>query len=139
MNFHYRTNSVNINDWNFSINSKNPVFGPFLVHFPSFWGKTIFRRKSSSATYNFKHSIFTTWPVDSLFFTVRKYNFFRRILELSRPIFQKNFNFQKFGHRTVLFSSDDIIWSSSMIYNKAVFELFQNLHFQIYASQFMTS
>ena len=42
VNFHYRTNSVNTN---FSINSKNPVFGPFLVHFPNFRGKYFFPRK----------------------------------------------------------------------------------------------
>ena len=54
------------------------------------------------------HSIFTIWPVDSLSFTVRKYNFFRRSLELPRPIFQENLNFQKFGHRTILLSSNDI-------------------------------
>ena len=29
----------------------------------------------------FGHSIFTTWPVDSLIFAVRKYKFFKRILE----------------------------------------------------------
>ena len=32
-----------------------------------------------------------------------------------------------------------IIWPSLMIYWKAVFELFQKLYLQIYASQFMTS
>ena len=55
------------------------------------------------------HIIVTTWPFDGLFFTVRKYAFFRRILVLSRPIFQKNFIFQKFGHRTVLFLSDEMM------------------------------
>ena len=53
MNFHYRTNSVKMNDQNFSINSKNPISGPFLVHFPSFWGKKIFPRKSGSTMQNF--------------------------------------------------------------------------------------
>ena len=37
----------------FSINSKNPVFGPFWVHFPNFWGKNNFPGKSSSVTPNF--------------------------------------------------------------------------------------
>ena len=55
----------------------------------------------------FGHSIFTACPVDSFLFTVRKYNFFRRILELSRPIFQKNLNFKKFWHRAVLFPSNE--------------------------------
>ena len=32
-----------------------------------------------------------------------------------------------------------IIWPSLMIYWKVVFELFQKLYLQIYASQFMTS
>ena len=31
------------------------------------------------------------------------------ILKFSKLIFEKNLNFQKFGHRTVLFSSDDIL------------------------------
>ena len=51
----------------------------------------------------FGHSIFTAWPVYNLLFTVRKCNFFRKILELPTPIFQKNLNFQKCGHRAVLF------------------------------------
>ena len=44
--FHYRINSVKIND---QINSKNPVFSIF----PNFRGKKIFSGKSSSVTYNF--------------------------------------------------------------------------------------
>ena len=40
--FHYRTNSVKINDKNFSINSKNHAFGPFMVHFSGFWCKNFF-------------------------------------------------------------------------------------------------
>ena len=51
----------------------------------------------------FGHSIFTAWPVYNFLFTVRKCNFFRKILELPTPIFQKNLNFQKCGHRAVLF------------------------------------
>ena len=46
INFHYRINSVRINDKFFSINSKNPVFGTFLVCFPNFGGKKIFSGKS---------------------------------------------------------------------------------------------
>ena len=41
---------------NFSIYSKNPVFGPFLVHFPSFWGKKVFQENpalSRTASYGF--------------------------------------------------------------------------------------
>ena len=41
-NFHYRTNSVKINDRIFQYIQKNPVFGPFLSHFHNFWGKKIF-------------------------------------------------------------------------------------------------
>ena len=51
INFHYRTNSVKIND-NFSINSKNHVFGPFLVQFLYFGGKN-FSGKSGSLMHNF--------------------------------------------------------------------------------------
>ena len=40
-NFHYRTNSLKINDTIFQY-LKNPVFAPFLVHFPNFWGKKSF-------------------------------------------------------------------------------------------------
>ena len=36
-------------------------------------------------------------------------------------------------------SSLCIIWPSLMMQHKAVFELFQKLHLQIYASQFMAS
>ena len=41
INFHYRTNSAKIND-KFSKYSKNPVIGPFLVHFLNFGGKKFF-------------------------------------------------------------------------------------------------
>ena len=44
INFHYRINSVKIKK--FSINSKNHVFRPFLVHFPNFGGKFFFSGKS---------------------------------------------------------------------------------------------
>ena len=50
--FHYRTNSVKIND-KISINAKNHVFGPFLIHFPNFLGKKIFPGKSGPVTHNF--------------------------------------------------------------------------------------
>ena len=53
INFHYRINSVRINDKIFSINSKNPVFGTFLVCFPNFGGKIFFSGKSGSVTHNF--------------------------------------------------------------------------------------
>ena len=43
INFHYRTNSVKINDKFFNKLKKKPVFfGPFLVHFPNFGDKTFF-------------------------------------------------------------------------------------------------
>ena len=41
---------------NFSINSKNPVFGTSLVHFANFWGKNIFSRNpalTSTTSYGF--------------------------------------------------------------------------------------
>ena len=42
ISFHYRT-KFSKNQWpNFSTNSKNPVFGLFLVHFPNFGGKIFF-------------------------------------------------------------------------------------------------
>ena len=50
LNFHYRTNSVKLN---FSANSENLVFGPFLVHVPNFWGKKYFSRKSGPVMPNF--------------------------------------------------------------------------------------
>ena len=46
------------------------------------------------------------------------------------------------GHKTSsekLLYSLYIIWPSLMMYCKAIFELFQKLHLQIYASQFITS
>ena len=42
INFHYRTNSVEINGLNFSLNSRNPIFGLFLPHFFNFWSKNVF-------------------------------------------------------------------------------------------------
>ena len=35
------------------MNSKKPVFGPFLVHFPNFRSKKLFSGKSGSVTHNF--------------------------------------------------------------------------------------
>ena len=37
----------------FNILKKNPVFDPFLAHFPDFWGKKIFSGKSGSTSYGF--------------------------------------------------------------------------------------
>ena len=37
--FYYGTNLVKIKKPNFSINSKNPVFAPFLSPFFQFWGE----------------------------------------------------------------------------------------------------
>ena len=46
-------NKFSKNQWpNLSINSKNPVFGPFSVHFPKFLGKNIFCWKSASVKHN---------------------------------------------------------------------------------------
>ena len=39
INFHYRTNSVTINDKISQYIKKIPVFGPFLAHFPNFLSK----------------------------------------------------------------------------------------------------
>ena len=36
--FHYKTNSVKIND-KFLLKLKKPIFGQFLAHFPNFWRK----------------------------------------------------------------------------------------------------
>ena len=38
INFHYRTNSVEINGLNFSLNSRNTIFGPF----PQFLEQKVF-------------------------------------------------------------------------------------------------
>ena len=32
---------------------KKPVFDPFLIHFPKFWGKKNFSRKSGSVTISY--------------------------------------------------------------------------------------
>ena len=53
ISFHYRTNSVKINDKIFQSIKKNPVFGSFLVFFPNFGAKTFFSRKPGSAMHNF--------------------------------------------------------------------------------------
>ena len=37
IHFHYRTNSEKISSQTFQSIQKNPIFGPFLVHFPNFW------------------------------------------------------------------------------------------------------
>ena len=42
ISFHYRTNSVKINDKIFQSIKKNPVFGSFLVLFPNFGAKLFF-------------------------------------------------------------------------------------------------
>ena len=39
INFHYRSNSVKINDQIFQGIEKNPVFGPFWAPFFKFWGQ----------------------------------------------------------------------------------------------------
>ena len=53
INFHYRSNSVKLNDKIFPCIQKNPVFGPFLAHFSNFWGKKNFSGKSGPVTHNF--------------------------------------------------------------------------------------
>ena len=53
ISFHYTIKPVKINDHIFQYIQKNPVFGPFLVHFYKFWGKKFFSGKSSSVTHNF--------------------------------------------------------------------------------------
>ena len=53
ISFHYRTNSVKINDKIFQSIKKNPVFGSFLVFFPNFGAKTFFSRKPGSVMHNF--------------------------------------------------------------------------------------
>ena len=50
-NFHYITNSVNINDQIF-LKFNKPYFGLFLVHFSSFGGKNVFSKKSPPVTHN---------------------------------------------------------------------------------------
>ena len=43
INFHYKTNSLQINHKIFQKNAKKKqVFGSFLIHIPNFWGKKIF-------------------------------------------------------------------------------------------------
>ena len=47
----YRPNLEKI--WlNFPVNSKHSVFGPFLAHFPHFWGKQVILKKSDPVTHN---------------------------------------------------------------------------------------
>ena len=62
INFHYRTTSVKCND---QINSKSPVFDPFLVHFSNFLGIFFFFfflcGKSGSVMHSFI-SISSTMP-----------------------------------------------------------------------------
>ena len=53
INFHYRKHSVKINDKMFQHIQKNPVFGPFLTHFPNFWSKKRFFEKSGSVMHKF--------------------------------------------------------------------------------------
>ena len=45
MNFHYRSNSVKINDQIFQGIEKNPVFGPFWAPFFKFWWQKKLSRK----------------------------------------------------------------------------------------------
>ena len=49
INFHYRTNSVKIDDKIFQYIQKTL----FLAHFPNFWGKKFFSRKSGFVMHNF--------------------------------------------------------------------------------------
>ena len=55
INFHYRLNSVKINDKiSQKTLKKKHIFGcAFLVHFPNFQGKKFFSEKSGSVTHNF--------------------------------------------------------------------------------------
>ena len=53
MNFHYRSNSVKINDQIFEEIEKNMFLAHFLGLFSQFWGKTKFLPKSNSVTHNF--------------------------------------------------------------------------------------
>ena len=52
-NIHFHYYLVKMNDQIFQKIQKKPVFGTFLVHFPNFWEKKFFSRKSSSVTHNF--------------------------------------------------------------------------------------
>ena len=53
IDFHYRTNSVKINDKIFQYIQRKPVFGPFLSHFPIFGAKRFFSGKPGSVMHNF--------------------------------------------------------------------------------------
>ena len=53
IDFHYRTNSVKINDKIFQYIQRKPVFGPFLSHFPIFGAKRFFSGKPGSVMHKF--------------------------------------------------------------------------------------
>ena len=69
--------------------------------------------------------------------TVRKYNFFRRTLgPISGPIFQKNFDFENFGHRRVLFSYQQPIGLKNSSVNKTSFSYFHKMRVTVLRMQF---